>query len=56
MYSNFISAVDPNVREAIDNGDIEAANAALDDLGVTDEVILTNIVSQVQPDNYVNQA
>ena len=56
MYSNFVSAVDPNVREAIDNGDIEAANAALDDLGVTDEVIRTNILSQVQPDNYVNQA
>ena len=34
MYSNFISAVDPNVREAIDSGDVEAANAALDDLGV----------------------
>ena len=56
MYSNFISAVDPNVREAIDSGDVAAANAALDDLGVTDEVIRTNILSQVQPDNYVNQA
>lgn len=56
MYSNFISAVDPNVREAIDSGDVAAANAALDNLGVTDEVIRTNILSQVQPDNYVNQA
>ena len=56
MYSNFVSAVDPDVRSAIESGDVAAANTALDNLGVTDSTIRTNILSQVQPENYVNQA
>jgi len=56
MYSNFVSAVDPDVRGAIESGDVTAANTALDNLGVTDPTIRTNILSQVQPENYVNQA
>ena len=55
-YSNLISAIDPDVRSAIESGDIAAANAVLDDLNVTDPIQRTNILSQVEPENYVNQA
>ena len=56
MYSNFVSAIDPNVRSAIRSGDVNAANVAMDNLGITDSTIRTNILSQVEPENYVNQA
>ena len=55
-YSNFISAIDPDVRSAIENGNTVAANNALDDLGVTDPVVRNNVLSQVAPDQFVNTA
>jgi len=55
-YSNFISAIDPDVRSAIENGNTVAANEALDNLGVTDPVVRNNVLSQVAPDQFVNTA
>ena len=56
IVSNFVSAINPDVRSAIKSGDVDAANAVLDDLNVTDPIQRTNILSQVEPENYVNQA
>ena len=53
-YANILSMLSPDVSNAIEKGDIAAATRALDNMGITDPVVVGNVFSQIDPETYAS--